>query len=122
MRRVGRTQTMRFLPPAPGKHKIVLVTGVIALSALVLGAIYGDRGLIDLQRLRAEAQQLEHAAFLQQQANAQLREHLRRLGVDDAYLERWARQRLRWAKPGEIIYHFNDGATVQSQPSSASGR
>ncbi|HVN87718.1 MAG TPA: septum formation initiator family protein [Candidatus Binatia bacterium] len=111
---------MRLLPPAPGKHKIVVTVGMVCLTALVLGAIYGDRGLIDLQRLRAEQRQLERVAFRQQQANAQLRDHLRRLRSDDQYLERWARQRLRWAKPGEIIYHFPEPASARTAPSRSS--
>ncbi|HUI26672.1 MAG TPA: septum formation initiator family protein [Candidatus Kryptonia bacterium] len=91
--------------------------GVVFLALLVLGAIYGDRGVIDLQRLRAEQRELERIAFQQQAANAQVRDHLRRLRTDDQYLERWARQRLHWAKPGEIIYHFDSPPARGSQAS-----
>jgi len=108
---------MRFLPPAPGKHKIVLLLGVTFLALLVLGAVYGDRGVIDLQRLRAEQRRLETIAFQQQAANAQVREHLARLRTDDQYLERWARERLHWAKPGELIYHFDRPAPSRDSQS-----
>jgi cell division protein FtsB len=97
---------MAHLPPPPVKYKAVLLGGAALLVFLVLGAIVGDRGLLDLQRLRAEQRRLEQTVFHQQQANAQLREHIQHLRADDRYLERWARQRLRWARPGEIIYRF----------------
>ena len=33
-----------------------------------------------------------------------MREHLQRLETDDAYLEKIARERLGWIKPGELVY------------------
>jgi cell division protein FtsB len=99
---------MALLPPPPAKYKAVLLGGVAFLVALVIGAIYGDRGLIDLQHLRGEQRRLEQLAFERQQANAQLREHIQRLRSDDRYLERRARQQLHWAKPGEVIYRFDE--------------
>ena len=99
---------MRFLPPPPQKYKAVLIGGVAFLVLFVFAAIYGDRGLVELRRLEAEQRLLEQAAFQQERANAQLHEHLQRLRSDNQYLERWARRRLRWAKPDEIIYHFSD--------------
>lgn len=74
----------------------------------VVGAIYGDRGLKDLWRLQAEQRRWEDIAFQQQRTNARLREHVERLNTDDRYLERWAREHLHWAKPGEIIYRVPD--------------
>ncbi|MBI4516988.1 MAG: septum formation initiator family protein [Deltaproteobacteria bacterium] len=97
---------MALLPSPPRKYKAVLLGGLVLVMLLVLGAIFGDRGLIDLQRLRAEERRIEELAFQQQQANAALREHLDRLRSDDRYLERVARRRLRWAKPDEVIYSF----------------
>ena len=98
---------MALLAPPPKKYKAIVPIGLIFLALFVLAAVYGDRGVVALQRLRAEQRHLESVAFWQQQQNARLREHVRRLQSDDRYLERWARQRLHYAKPGEIIYRFD---------------
>ncbi len=41
------------------------------------------------------------------QSNARVREHLRRLETDDAYLEKLARERLGWIRPGERVYRVD---------------
>jgi cell division protein FtsB len=103
-------RVLRLLPPPPAKYKAALLGGVVFLVVFALGAIYGERGLMDLWRLEAELQRWEELAFQQQQANARLRVHVERLNADDRYLERWAREHLHWAKPGEIIYRVPDAA------------
>jgi cell division protein FtsB len=113
---------MALLPPPPPKYKAVLIGGALLLVLFVFGAVFGDRGLVDLQRLRAEQKQLERIAFQQQQTNAQLREHLHRLRTDDRYLERWARERLGWVKPGEIIYRFDQSPAADNDPPKVAGR
>jgi len=113
---------MALLPPPPKKYKAVLAAGAVLLVLFVFGAIYGSRGVVDLQRLRAEQRRLEQLAFQQQQTNARLREHIRRIHSDDRYLERWAREHLGWVKPGEIIYRFGDESTRERQAAQDSDR
>jgi cell division protein FtsB len=99
---------MAFLPPLPRKYKAVFPVGAALLALLIVGAIYGERGVIDLQSLQSEQRRLEQAAFHLQQSNARLREHITRLRSDDRYLERWARHRFHLAKEGEIIFRFEE--------------
>ena len=95
---------MALLPPRPTKYKGRLAVCGVLLALFVVAAVYGDRGLIDLLRLRGEQRELEHAAFQLQQNNEQLRQRIRRLQADDRYLEKLARERLGLVKRGEIIY------------------
>ena len=102
---------MALLPPPPRKHKGTLASCALALVLFVVAAVYGDHGLIDLLRMRAEQTDLEHAAFDLQQQNEGLRQRIRRLRSDDRYLEKLARERLGLVKKGEIMYRLTGPAT-----------
>jgi len=78
----------------------------LGLVLFVIAAIYGDHGLVHLRRLRAEQQDLEHAAFQLQQRNEALRQRIHRLQSDDAYIEKLARERLGLVKKGEVVYRI----------------
>ena len=95
---------MALLPPLPAKYKGRLAACAVALVLFVVAAVNGERGLIHLLRLRSEQRELEHVAFQLQQRNEALRQRIRRLQSDDAYIEKLARERLGLAKKGEIIY------------------
>jgi cell division protein FtsB len=99
---------MTLLPPPPTKFKGMLLAAALLVVMLLFAAVFGERGVIDLRRLQDDQQRWEQAAFEQQASNAALREHIRRLRSDDRYLERWARRRLHWARPDEIIYRSAD--------------
>jgi cell division protein FtsB len=98
---------MALLPPLPAKYKGRLAACAVFLVLFVVVAVSGERGLLHLLRLRNEQRELEHVAFQLQQRNEVLRERIRRLQSDDAYIEKLARERLGLAKKGEIIYRLN---------------
>ncbi len=77
---------------------------VVALLLFVVAAVWGDHGLIHLLRLHAEQHELEQRVFALGHNNERLRDRIRRLQSDDRYLEKLARERLGWVKPGEIVY------------------
>ncbi|HVO23328.1 MAG TPA: septum formation initiator family protein [Candidatus Margulisiibacteriota bacterium] len=95
---------MALLPPLPRKYKGTLAAGVVGLILFVIAAVFGGHGLVHLQRMRSEQQELEHLAFNLQQQNEQLRQQIRRLQSDDAYIEKLARERLGLVKHDEVIY------------------
>ena len=94
----------RFLPPLPAKYKGVVLIGFIWLGVCAAFAVYGSRGLNDLHRLERAQEEAEDIAFRLKQRNQALRGHLYRLEHDDAYLEKVAREKLGWIKPGEMVY------------------
>ncbi len=96
---------MRYLPPLPRKYKGVILAGLIVWVMCAVSAVIGSRGVVHLRRLHRQQAAAEAIAFDLAQKNRQLREHLRRLEDDDDYLEKLARERLGWIKPGEIVYH-----------------
>jgi len=113
---------MALLPPLPRKYKGTFAACVVALILLMVAAICGDHGLIHLLRMRGEQQELEHLAFEQQQRNEQLRQHIRRLQSDDAYIEKLARERLGLVKKDEVIYRVTAAPAPPAAANAPAGR
>ncbi len=95
---------MALLPSLPRKYKGALAAGVVGLVLFIIAAVFGGHGLMHLQRMRNEQRELEQLAFNLQQQNEQLRQQIRRLQSDDAYIEKLARERLGLVKHDEVIY------------------
>ncbi len=89
---------------------------VIALALLMTWhVIYGKHGLSVWQRKRAEDRALQQQIQSLQQENAQMQRQIERLKSDPDAIEREAREKLHYAKPGEVIYTLPDAP--QPQPS-----
>jgi cell division protein FtsB len=98
---------MRYLPPLPDKFKGVAVAAALWLAVCAFFAVFGSRGVMDWRRVQVQQAEGERIAYSLAAKNQRLREHLHRLDHDDRYLERIARERLGWIKPGEIVYRTN---------------
>ncbi|HKY33877.1 MAG TPA: septum formation initiator family protein [Candidatus Polarisedimenticolia bacterium] len=96
-------------PPLPiGRRAVILV--VIALSVVVLiGALAGDRGYLEVRRRRAAYQDLLREVAELQAGNAGLQAQIRALRSDPHVIEKLAREKLGYARPGEVIYLFPPG-------------
>ena len=85
----------------------------ISLTLLVTGhAVYGKHGLSVWQQKRTEDRHLQQQIKDLQQENAQMRQQIQRLQSDPDEIEREAREKLHYAKPGEVIYKL----PAQPQP------
>jgi len=86
---------------------------VVAVGlALLLGwhVVNGKHGLSVWQQKRTEDRELRQEIQGLQQENARLREHIERLKSDPDAIEHEAREKLHYARPGEVIY------TLPAQP------
>ncbi len=91
----------------PGRS--IVTTALLILSAIfVLDGVAGERGWLANRRARIEygreAQALESARW----RNALLREEIRRLQGDPAFIEELARRDLGLIKPGETVFIIRD--------------
>jgi cell division protein FtsB len=66
--------------------------------------IHGQHGLSVWEQKRAEDRALQQEIQQLQQENAQMRQQVERLQSDPEAIEREAREKLHYAKPGEVIY------------------
>jgi len=82
----------------------------IAMFSLLLVVVFGDNGLMELNRL-----QRRHAAMVQEntvlsQENARMYSSIDRLKNDPDYIENIARQELGMIRSNELIFKFKNDA------------
>ena len=76
----------------------------VALALLVTWhVIYGRHGVSVWQQKRAEDRALQQEIKDLQQENTQMRQQIQRLQSDPEEIEREAREKLHYAKPGDVI-------------------
>ena len=80
------------------------VFAVLLALALAWSVINGRHGLSTWYQQRTQEKQLKHEIDDLQQENTRLRQHVDHLKNDPGAIEHEARQKLHYAKPGEVIY------------------
>jgi cell division protein FtsB len=95
-------------PPRGGeaglRQKAALLTCVIAIVALLLGALFGDRGYLRLLQKREHTQVLAHEVDRLESDNVRLAGEIRALKTDPRAIEKLAREELGLARPGEKVF------------------
>jgi cell division protein FtsB len=91
-----------------------VATGAVIAAALVFGyhAIFGENGVNVYQQRRAEDRAVQKRIGELSQENARLQGQVKALKSDPDAIEREARERLHYARPGEVIW-TEDGAQGQ---------
>jgi len=92
---------------------------VLLALLLTWHVINGKDGLQVWHQKRAEDQQLRKEINELQQENTQLRDHIEKLKSDPDAIEHEAREKLHYAKPGEVIYTLPATTSEQAQPAGA---
>ena len=96
------------LPPRRQQNPWIRRAVVFATCALVLNALFGERGLAESMRADRVYQQTAMDLVRMRQENAGLREQIRRLRDDPGTIESVARAELGLIKPGEILVVIKD--------------
>ena len=100
-----------------------IATALAVLLAIVFGyhVIVGRNGLNAYEQKRAEDRSLQHQIESLQQENDRLKQHVDHLKTDPDAIEREARERLHYARPGEVIYTLNAprSAATSKSPSTS---
>jgi cell division protein FtsB len=84
------------------------VIAVVLAALLMWHVINGNHGLSVWHQSRTQDRELQKQISDIQQENAQLRKQIDRLKSDPDAIERVAREKLHYAKPGEVIYSLPD--------------
>lgn len=115
-------------PPAPARFLQLIALSrrfwrpastvvAVLLAALLMGhVINGNHGLSFWHQKRAQDRELQKEIQNIQQENAQLRKQVDRLKSDPDAIEHEAREKLHYAKPGEIIYSLPTPPRSQQPP------
>ena len=85
------------------RRRAMLALILIAI-ALTVHEVFGDRGYLALRRRRQELQTLQQQVEKLQKENEQLEKEIEGLKSDPKAIEQLAREQMKLAKPGELIY------------------
>ena len=88
---------------------------VVICAFLVMHAVFGDNGLLAMRQQQQEYRRLQKQVQELQRENQVLELQNTKLEKDPKAIERLAREQLRLARPGEIIYTLPEPA-VSSAP------
>jgi cell division protein FtsB len=94
-------------------------TAVLLALLLTWHVIHGQHGLSVWQQKRAEDHALQQEIQELEQENAQMRQQVDRLNSDPEAIEREAREKLHYAKPGEVIWAL---PPAEQKPSAGTGK
>jgi cell division protein FtsB len=86
------------------------VLGFVTI-VLVVDALVGDKGLLDIMRARRQHAALAAAIAQTRRENARLRDDIRRLREDPGAIESLARQELGLMRDGEVLFIVKDTAS-----------
>jgi cell division protein FtsB len=95
--------SVRFFGPLEKKY-------LVFLSLLILGvllfAVFGSRGLMQIYQLREESDRMQMSNARLEDENKKLGEQIHRLRTDKDEIERVAREEMKLVGKGEIVYQF----------------
>ena len=83
---------------------------------LVIDALVGDKGVLQMLKKRQQAQALDQQVTTAQAENARLRAQIKRINEDPAALEEMARRDLGLIKPGEKLFIIRDAPPADERP------
>lgn len=86
-----------------------VATGLAVMLAVFFGyyVVFGRNGVNSYEQKRVEYKQLHRQIETLQQENNRLKDHVGRLKKDPDAIEFEAREKLHYARPGEVIYTLN---------------
>lgn len=86
-----------------------IATGLAAVLTVFFGyyVVFGRNGVNTYEQKRTEYKALHQQIDALQQENGRLKDHVGRLKNDPDAIEYEAREKLHYARPGEVIYTIN---------------
>lgn len=96
------------------RRKALLLFSALAFVALLVGSLFGDKGLLRLAEQRERTRALEQQVESLRGENTVLATEIQALKSDPRAIERLAREELGLARPGETVFVL--GATTPSAP------
>jgi len=86
------------------RKKAAILASIIVVVGLVVGSLFGDRGLLQLVSQRERRDALAREIEQLKTDNSRLAADIRALRQDPAAIERIAREELGLARPGEAVF------------------
>jgi cell division protein FtsB len=88
-----------------GWRRRIATGGVAVLTTMLLvHVVWGDNGALDYSKKRSEYKKLDQELQDLQKENERLQTNIKGLRTDPKVIEKEAREQLKYARPGEVIY------------------
>lgn len=114
-------ETYRRIAEWTQRSRRLLATAAAGILGLMLGfhIAFGENGMISYFHKRDESKKLQQQIVDLQQENARVSKQIDSLKNDPKTIEREAREQLRYARPGEIIYTLPQAPNPAAAPARA---
>jgi cell division protein FtsB len=100
------------------RRTAMLALALIAI-ALTVHEVFGEHGYLALRRRRQELQTLQEQVQQLKEENQKLEQQIKALKSDPKAIEKLAREQMKLARPGEIIYVLPEKKSKQEPPAEA---
>jgi len=109
-------ELLHFISEAGYRWRRRFATAGVALLAcwVAYHVVFGANGMMVYAHKRAEYHSLNHEIEALKQENDRLEHNVQSLKTDPKTIEKEAREQLRYARPGEVIYTLPQAAPGQS--------
>ena len=99
------------------RRKIAAAGIGVLLCVVAYYAVFAANGLVDYRHKRQESRELDRQIKALEQQNAGMEKEIKALKSDPETIEKEARERLRYARPGEVVYTVSapSGAPAQEK-------
>jgi cell division protein FtsB len=97
-------------PETSLRRRAAILASLLAVIALVVGSLFGDRGMLHLMTQRERALRLQAEVEELRQENGRLAAEIQALKRDPRAIERIAREELGLARPGETVFLIREEA------------
>jgi cell division protein FtsB len=101
---LGNSATERGRGDAQVRRRAATLASLIALIALVVAALFGDRGMLHLMAQKQRAETLAREIDELRAENQRLASDIVALKREPRAIERLAREQLGLARPGETVF------------------
>jgi cell division protein FtsB len=100
-----------------------VATGLAVVLAVFFAyhVVFGRNGINNYEEKRSEDKALKQQINSLQRENGQLKDHVGRLKNDPDAIEFEAREKLHYARPGEVIYTLNQPQSTSNTTGTGSG-
>jgi len=86
------------------RRKLATAAMSVLVMMLAYHVVFAANGMVAYQRKRAEQHKLQQDILRLQQDNDRISQRVRELKSDPRAIEREAREQLKYARPGEVVY------------------
>jgi cell division protein FtsB len=103
------------------RRRIATGAAVVLAVFLAYHVVFGRNGVNNYEQKRVQDRQLQQKIDALQQENDRLKDHVGRLKNDPDAIEYEAREKLHYARPGEVIYTLNQPQADKPQSPTPAG-